>query len=115
MKKALVLLVMFAFVATFVNFAKAEDAKKDGKTIFTEAKCMSCHGISVAAIEKTNAKSKAPDLSTTGDKNTAADLAKYLVKEIKLNDKNHPIKFGGSADDLNTMSAWLGTLKTPAK
>ena len=115
MKRVLASLMMIAFIASFVSFAKAEDAKKDGKTIFTEGKCMNCHSVTAAAIEKTNAKSKAPDLSTTGDKNAADVLAKYLVKEVKLNEKNHAIKFGGSADDLATLTAWLATLKTPAK
>lgn len=113
MKKTLVLTLVLAFVASFITFATAEE-KKDGKTLFTDAKCMNCHGISALQITATNAKSKAPDLSTVGDHLKADFLAKYLVKEEKLNEKNHPVKYA-SAETLPTLVEWLMTLKTPAK
>jgi hypothetical protein len=45
-------------------------------------------------------------------KNTAEDLEKYILKEVKINDKNHPVKYNGTAEDLKLMAGWLASLKS---
>ena len=103
---------MFGLFIGYTASTSAEEAAKDGKTIFTEAKCTMCHSVKSLTIET---KGKAPDLSIVGDKLKADFLMKYLKKEDKLNDKNHPIAFKGNDDDLKTLTGWLESLKTPEK
>lgn len=101
---ALVVLVGFAFTA----LPAAEEVS--GKDIFLTNKCNACHAIKSLEIA---GKPNFPDLSTVGanEKLTQEFLVKFLNKEEKLDDKNHPIKFKGSADDLNKLVTWLKTLK----
>ena len=115
MKKIIATATMFAFMglAAFAQ-EKAVPVKKDGKTIFTEAKCTMCHSVNALKIESQK-KDKAVDLSLVGDKTDAATFAKYFKKEAKINDKNHPFPFKGSPEELTTLTTWLGELKTPKK
>ncbi|MCW8810441.1 MAG: hypothetical protein OQJ93_01015 [Ignavibacteriaceae bacterium] len=45
-----------------------------------------------------------------------ADLIKsYLLKELKINEKEHKLKFKGTDEELNALVNWLGTLKIESK
>jgi cytochrome c553 len=93
----------------------AQDAPKDGKTIFTDAKCNNCHAITaekIEALRKPMGKMLPPDLSDVGTRIKADFIAKYITKDEKLNDKTHPIAFKGTDDELKVLAAWLETLKT---
>ncbi len=93
----------------FASFITAEEPT--GKDIFLNSKCNTCHAIASQSITSKQA-AKYPDLSTVGDKGIAqATLVKYLKKEVKLNDKSHPVKFKGEDAQLNVLAKWLLTLK----
>jgi len=111
-KYLLAMLVVAGLMIGYTAKTSAEDAPKDGKTIFTESKCTMCHSIKALTIET---KGKAPDLSLVGDKHNAEFITKFLKKEEKMNDKNHPIAFKGEAKDLETLATWLESLKTEKK
>lgn len=104
---------------------KAPGKAPDGKELFTSSKCTTCHSIEAEKIERKKAATtaaasetakKKPDLSGVGAKNDAAWIAKYLMKEVKLEEKLHPsVKFRGTPEELQTLAGWLASLKTPAK
>jgi hypothetical protein len=114
MKKVFALMTIFVFVAGFIASATAEEAKKDGKTLFTDAKCMNCHAVASQGIEAKKPNPKIPDVGT-GITSTAEVLAKYLVKEEKIHDKNHPVKFNGTPEELKTLVDWILEINKPAK
>lgn len=103
---AIVALFGFAF-----SFSKGQDL--DGKQIFIENKCNNCH--QVTSLEITSKKDDAVDLSDAGKLGDAALLKSYLLKEEKLNDKNHKLKFKGSEAELNTLVNWLLSLKNESE
>jgi len=89
MKKLIIVALTFVFAIGYIQFTVAQDtpaATKDGKTVFTEAKCFTCHAIVAEKIETTS-KKKNPDLSGIGAKFDAEFLKKFLNKEEKVNDK----------------------------
>ncbi|MEP7026996.1 MAG: c-type cytochrome [Candidatus Eisenbacteria bacterium] len=96
---------------------------EDGKAVFTENRCQSCHSIEALGIAKKKpaagedevvekAAKKPPDLSDVGLKLKAAWFSKFLRKQEKLDGNLHPKKFKGDDADLATLSTWLETLKT---
>ena len=103
---AIVALFAFAF-----SFSQENDA--DGKQVFMDSKCNKCH--SVTSIEITSGKDDATDLSNTGSKGDAQLFKTYLLKESKINDKEHKLKFKGSEEELNSLVNWLITLKTKSE
>lgn len=107
MKKLISALSIFAFIG-LVAIAQDKAPAKDGKTIFTEAKCGACH--SVKALEMKGGKS---DLSTVGDKIKAEEFKTYLKKETKINEKLHVKKVDLPEEDMKTLTTWLESLKTP--
>ena len=114
--KLIYTIAIFAFITlSLSNYTNAQDEKKDGKAIFTDAKCSACHGIQSMNIEGKRKDGKVPDLSSTGLKLKADFIQKYLKKEDKLNDKNHPIAFKGTDDELTTLSTWIESLKAEEK
>ena len=96
--------------------ALAGDGKKaDGKSLFVDNRCGSCHYVSSLVIGKKpgdGATSKAPDLSNVGNKYTADFMAKYLKKTEAINGRKHLASFKGTDGDLSTLTKWLATLKT---
>ena len=102
----------------------APDAKpKDGKTLFTDNHCSTCHSIQSAGIDKKKAAAgvteektdkQPPDLSDVGTKQKAAWMAKFLTKQVKLEDELHPKKFRGTDAELTTLTTWLGTMQKKA-
>ena len=111
--KNTVLYVLFisAIVALFAfAFSFSQDKGLDGKTIFVDSKCNNCH--TVTSMEVTSKKDDATDLSNAGSVGTSELMKSYLLKEAKINDKNHKLKFKGSEEELNILVDWLITLKT---
>ena len=120
--------VMTSLVVVSVAFGQATpaaDKPKDGKTLFTENRCQSCHSIVAIGIEKKKPAAdevvektdkKPPDLSDAGAKQRAEWFSKFLMKKEKLDGELHPKRFKGADADLATLSTWLETLKKkPAK
>ena len=103
---AIVALFGFAF-----SFSKGQDL--DGKLIFIEKKCNNCH--QVTSLEITSKKDDAVDLSNAGSAGDAQLIKSYLLKEAKLNDKDHKLKFKGSEAELNALSDWLASFKTESE
>lgn len=115
-KTSLFLTAIFALALIFgVQYVKAADPTPDGKTLFTEKKCISCHSIESQKLTHTNANSKAPDLSLVGDKHNAEFIGKYLKKEETINDKKHGMAFKGTDDEFKAIVSFLAGLKAPVK
>jgi hypothetical protein len=110
-----------------VASAAANGAAKDGKTLFLDNKCNTCHTVQSAGIqkkaaaaaekgeEKSDKDKKAPDLSGVGLERKADWMAKYLMKTEAIKGEKHSRKFRGSEADLKLVTAWLETLKTKKK
>jgi cytochrome c1 len=112
MKNILIYLGLILAVVALYGFAFtfAADEGPDGKQIFTDKKCMSCHSVESLEISATK-KSGVVDLSNVGNEVENDFLLKYLMKEEKLNDKAHPTKFNGTDEEYKALIDWLLTLK----
>ena len=107
-------LFISAIVALYAfAFSFSQDQGPDGKQIFLDNKCNSCH--TVASQDITSKKDDAVDLSNAGTVGDAQLMKSYLLKEAQINDKDHKMKFKGSDDELNTLVNWLLTLKTESQ
>ena len=102
-------ILAFAFLISFVSFAKADDAAN--VKLFEAKKCNTCHSIDSQKVTKKMASSKAPDLSDVGSTRDAAWITKWLNKEVDVNGKKHPASWSGTADEEKTLADWLATLK----
>jgi len=103
---AIVALFAFAF-----SFSQSDEPA--GEKIFLNSKCNNCHTIvSMEILSKTD---DAVDLSNAGSPSDAVLIKSYLLKEQKINDKEHKLKFKGSAEELDTLVNWIGTLKTSSE
>ena len=110
--------------------ARAEDAKKvpDGKPIFTNYKCGSCHEIASQGIKKkataapaatpatpatpaTTTSRKPPDLSGVGLVRKADWIKGYLMKKESIEDRKHMKAFKGTDEELAKLAGWLESLK----
>lgn len=110
----LFVLFISAIVALFaIAFSFAQDQGLDGKKIFVDAKCNSCH--TVASMEITSKKDDATDLSNAGTLGDAQLMKSYLLKEAKINEKEHKMKFKGTDEELNALVNWLLSLKTESE
>lgn len=118
--------LLAACVASAADTKAPAGKAPDGKELFTAGKCNSCHSIEAEKIERKKAATaetaaapaatakKKPDLSGIGATKNAAWIAKYIVKEEKLETKLHPtVKYRGTPEELKTLSTWLASLKTP--
>jgi hypothetical protein len=109
-------LALVLAIVSFVMLAKGEEGQKvrDGKTIFVEAKCVSCHPISAEGLQpakKASGKMIPPDLSDVGTKLKSDFLSKYITKEEMIDGKKHLIAFKGEPNELKILSDWLESLK----
>lgn len=100
----------------------------DGKKIFAEEGCATCHAVSAAGItvvgseeakkelkgEKPGGTKSPPDLSSVGVKHDADFLNKYLSKKAGIEGRKHNKRFKGSDADREALVAWLLTFKSPA-
>ncbi|MDO8549215.1 MAG: c-type cytochrome [Ignavibacteria bacterium] len=110
--KNLFVYLAFVFAVVFLfGFAYSFNPEGgDGKSIFVEKKCNTCHSVEVADIE--SKKKDALDLSKTGDKYDAEFLAKFITKKEKIDDKEHKIAMKGSEEEVKTVAEWLASLKS---
>ena len=99
---AIVLMYGFAY-----SFGPADP---DGKQIFVDSKCTSCHTVQTAGV--TSKKKDATDLSKVGDTRKADFLRNYLMKKEKINGKEHKAAYKGNDKDLDVLVKWLESLKT---
>jgi CxxC motif-containing protein (DUF1111 family) len=110
----LYVLFISAIVALFAfAFSFSQDQNLDGKQIFLDSKCNNCH--TVTSNEIISKKDDAVDLSNAGSVGDTQLISNYLLKEAKINDKDHKVKFKGSEAELNTLSDWLSSLKTESE
>ncbi len=111
--KNIFIYLSFIFVVVviygFVFSIGSQTTNDDGKTIFVDQKCISCH--SVKSVELILRKKDATDLSTIGKTRNEEFLKKYLSKEIKIDDKPHKFTFKGTEEQLKILSNWLASLK----
>lgn len=110
----LFVLFITAIVALFAfAFSFSQDQTPDGKQIFIDSKCNSCH--TVTSNEITTKKDNPVDLSNAGNSGNAQLLKSFLLKETQINNKDHKMKFKGTDEELNTLVEWLSLLKTEQK
>lgn len=110
----LYVLFISAIVALFAfAFSFSQNQDLDGKQIFIDSKCNNCH--TVTSNEITSKKDGAVDLSNAGTAGDSQLIKSYLLKEAKINDKDHKVKFNGSDAELNTLSEWIASLKTESE
>jgi len=102
------IIALFAFAFSF-----SQDQDLNGKQIFVDSKCNNCH--TVTSIEITSKKDDAVDLSNAGSSGDGQLIKSYLLKEVKINDNDHKVKFNGSEAELNTLSEWLASLRTESE
>lgn len=107
------LIVVFVISLSITNTAQGEEGL-NGKDVYLDKKCQQCHAIESEGIEA-KIKDKYPDLSTMTDGVDAELLKKYLLKEEKINGKNHLMKFNGSDEELDAVVNWLLSLGESAE
>lgn len=97
----------------------------DGKQLFLDNKCNTCHTLKSAGVVKrvaaagdpTEAKAAKektpPDLSSIGLTRKADWMGKYLMKTEAIKGEKHSRKFRGSEAELKLVAAWLEAQKAP--
>jgi hypothetical protein len=108
--------LVFVFTIVFLfgfTYSINGNSEPDGKQIFVDKKCSSCHTVTSANI--TSKKKDASDLSNAGAAGDAEFMAKYLTKKEKIDDKVHKAPWKGTEQELKTVSEWLVSLKTEKK
>ncbi len=82
------------------------------KKIIEDKKCNACHSVECLGIEakQKNPKTMGPDFSKAQLAGDFEFLMKYLMKEEKLHDKLHPVKFSGSPEEMQKMLNCLAEL-----
>ena len=120
MKSKIALITLLVFVLSFALMTiNAQDkTKKDGKTVFVESKCVTCHTINIFDLKpekKPKLKETPPDLSYIGDEFKADFIMKWVTKKVKLHGEKHPFKYEGTDEDLTILANWLESLKKPKK
>lgn len=107
-------LFISAIVALFgFAFSFSQEQALNGKQIFTDSKCNNCH--TITTLEITSKKDDATDLSNVGSLGEAKLFKSYLLKESKINDQEHKIKFKGSDAELDALTDWLSSLKSESE
>lgn len=103
-----VIVGLFGFAFSF-----SQDQDLDGKKIFIDNKCNNCH--TVTSFDITSKKEDATDLSDAGSLGDAQLMKSYLLKEAKINDQGHKLKFKGTDAELEALVNWLLSLKTESE
>lgn len=103
----LVSLSVFLTIIFIIGFGSVQSEEAaSGKKIFTEQRCNQCHAIESEGIEA-KIPDKYPDLSSLKGDYTAGQLKGFLMKEEKINNKKHLMKFGGTDAELDALVKWL--------
>jgi cytochrome c len=111
------LVILLSLVILFPSFSSTEGEtteELDGKALFLTNKCNMCHAVPSVGIEAKvkSEKMKGPDISNAAARFDADQLAKFIRKQLPLEDKDHKKEFKGSDEELAVMVAWLRQLKT---
>ena len=111
-QKQFLWLPVLALGLSAMLFAAPSFAADDGQKLFTEAKCNNCHQIEKLGIERKlpNEKMWGPDLGAT--EHDAAWIKQFVLKEVDLHEKKHLNNYKGTEKDLETIAAWLVSLKS---
>lgn len=94
----------------------ADDKTLTGEDLFGKYKCKSCHSLEALGIERKASEDddddeEGPDLSGVGLEHEADWMAKFLLKKEKLDGEKHEKKFRGKAEELDTLTVWLASMK----
>ena len=95
--------------AAMLSGKDIEDELPSGQQTFLDQKCNICHSVQSAGIEaKTKSeKMKGPDLAGITSRRETDWIAKYLLKEVQLDGRDHKKEFKGSKDELAALISWL--------
>lgn len=87
------------------------------KKFLEDKKCNACHPVESLGIEakQKNPKTLGPDFGKVPLAGDFEFLKKYLLKEEKLHDKLHPVKFSGSDAEMEEMLNCLAELAPKAE
>ena len=117
MKKTLIItLTLVAGMSMAVN-AGSETKTPAGKELLLKYKCVNCHSVKCAGLEKkadpTEEKSDKtpPDLSSVGVSRTKEWITKYMLKKEMIKNVKHLKRFKGTEAELSQLADWLVTLK----
>ena len=95
-----------------LSFAMPRAQAADGKQLFQDNKCNTCHSIKSQQVESTKkGDDKIVDLSKVGNSHDSAWIKQWLNKEAEKDGKKHKKKWSGSEGDLDTLVNWLASLK----
>jgi hypothetical protein len=121
-------MITYMAVAGALTLGSASAAgAADGKAVFTQLKCNSCHAIASQGIKVVEEEAEAEpeeegedvqkpsDLSDVGSKRTAAWIKDWLTKKVDLEGKKHRKKFDGKPAELEALATWLASLKEATK
>lgn len=99
--------------AALCLFGMTTNAFADGKKVFLDQKCTSCHSITSQGIQgkASDPADKITDLSKVGAERNADWITKYLKKEVDIKGKKHKKAFKGTPAELTELANWLATLK----
>ena len=114
MKKLSIPVILAVAAFALMSAGSLGTAGHDGKSIFLDNKCNKCHTITSQGIERQGTAPEGktpPDLSGVGLKHNSDWMQKWLNKEEEQNGKKHIKKFGGSTEDLKTLTNWLASQK----
>lgn len=84
-------------------------ADEGGKQAFVDSRCDRCHGVITEGIEPK--KPRASDLSHAGAKRDVAWIRAYVLRKELIAGNPHPVAWKGSDAELETLVAWLASLK----
>ena len=102
------ILAIVCLLAAFYSGPAAQaQAAKDGKQIFRDQKCDTCHSVPTASITATTTseKMKGPDLVNV--KEDAKTLTAFLTRTADLKGKKHPKEVKLSDADLSALINWI--------
>lgn len=113
MRVTTVLLGVVLSMAQLPGLARSVRADETGNKAFVSNKCSRCHAVDAQGIEATtkSKRNQAPDLSEVGQDRDAEWLAQYIRREIQSKDKDHPIAWKGSDEDIEAIANWLTSIE----
>ena len=105
-------------IASALTLSAGAAGAADGKAVFTELKCNSCHSVDsqgIKAVEEEPEEGEEPvkptDLSDAGGKHDAKWIKDWLMKKVDVDGKKHRKKFAGTPAQLDAVATWLASLK----
>lgn len=104
------MLLLIGALSVIVPAAEAQEA---GREAFLSNACNRCHAIESHGIDATvkSKRMRGPDLSEVGKSRDAAWLVRYIEREVQANDKDHPVAWKGTPEELQAMASWLAALE----